>query len=168
VSVFGIVFDLTILQEVLDKLRTGFRVARHNMPRSSVQQQLGQLSTWNKDLVRLMNDQLLEPGLKSTDEPQPTQFLLRDCHEAVEIYNVIREGYDCECDEPHITNFDLHCPAHTALVTVPDIQSYKWKFELVIPPKQRRESTTSLLSVPSTDTAVDKHESQERYLLSSM
>ncbi|KAH8746033.1 hypothetical protein BGZ57DRAFT_936044 [Hyaloscypha finlandica] len=136
--------------EILDKFRTSLRVAKYSRPQSSFQQRLSQLSKLNKDLNRLLDgdDTHLPSSRSSKGDSKAPQFLVRDYREVIELYEFIRrEGYDCECDNPHVTNFGLHCPAHLALVALPDFKSHKWDFELVLPPSRGRESTQSGLSV---------------------
>lgn len=156
---------------MLDKLRSGLRVARYNMPTSSVQQRLRQLSVLNGDLSRLLDNQSMGLGKKlKGDSHLPTHFLLRDCREAVELYELIRKSYVCDCDEPHITNFGLHCPSHDALLRLPDSKNREWTFELVFPPGNRRASSSSDFiiedstsgSIAASDTAIIKDKTDKR------
>jgi hypothetical protein len=126
------------------------------------------LSKLNKDLNRLLDgdDTHLASSRRSKARPEARQFLVRDYQEAIELYEFIRhEGYDCECDNPHVTNFGLHCPAHSAPAAHPDFKSHKWDFELVLPPSRRRESKLSglsLLEEPGTTSNDDR--SNQRYV----
>ncbi|KAE9378877.1 hypothetical protein N431DRAFT_478013 [Stipitochalara longipes BDJ] len=139
--------------EVLDKFRSSLRVAMYNKPQSSFQQRLARLNQCNKDLNRLLDgdDLHLSPSASSQSprvEATSPQFLVRDCQEVIQLYQfILREGYDCDCNDPHETNFGLNCPAHSALVALPDFKGHKWDFELVLPPSDRRESGVSELSV---------------------
>src|SRR4051812_15619863 len=117
-------------KEILGKLRSGFRVAKYSMPQSNVQIRLTQVSILNGDLARLLDGEQMISSTIIEDHRTPTRFLLRDCHEAIGLYDAIQEGYNCDCVEPHVANFGLSCPVHTALPTVPDIKSYKWEFEI--------------------------------------
>jgi hypothetical protein len=122
----------------------------------------------NKDLNRLLDgdDTHLPSSRSSKGDSKAPQFLVRDYREVIELYEFIRrEGYDCECDNPHVTNFGLHCPAHLALVALPDFKSHKWDFELVLPPSRGRESTQSGLSVlEESGTTNYDDSSNQRYV----
>ena len=137
---------------MLENFRTSLRVAKYNKPQSSFQQRLGQLTTLNADLNRLLDENHHAYSRLPKDEPKVPQFLVRDYQEAIELYDFVRrEGYDCECDNPHVTNLDLHCPAHSTLAALPDFKSHEWEFELVLPPSERQQFTlsdSSLLEEP--------------------
>ena len=140
------------------------------MPQSTVQQRLNQLSTLNGDLVRLLNSHPLAPSQPESTS-QPIQFLLRDCHEAVDLYEVISEGYSCDCNEPHVANFCLHQAPHTLLTSLPGIRRDKWTFELLFPSGRAESSSPTRLLLPGhsgetileSDASTIADQSDERY-----
>lgn len=149
--------------EILGKLRSGYRVAKCSMPQSSVQLQLTQLTILNGDLSRLLDGPQMASFSIVEDESQPARFLLRDWHEAVELYEVIRQGYNCDCMKPHITNFGLRCSEHTSLpVQKLDVESNKWEFELLVPQRTDQELNGSATTTPESEKAEIDDESNER------
>lgn len=150
---------------MLEKFRTSLRVAKCNQPQSTFQRRLGQLTTLNADLNRLLDEHHPAPSRSQKHGLKGPQYLVRDYQEAIELYDFIRkEGYDCECDNPHVTNFGLDCPAHSALVALPDLKSHQWKFELVLPPSGHEQSTlshTTILEEPKCESP--EHLSNSRY-----
>lgn len=124
----------------MEKFRSNLRVARHSFPQSSVQERLGQLSTLNGDLTRLLNGQQLTTASTAKTNPTlPIKFLIRDYHQAEELYEFIRKGYACNCDNPHIANFRLHQPSK-GLLAFSDSRKYKWTFNIVFSPLKGKQS----------------------------
>ncbi|KAG4442073.1 hypothetical protein IFR05_002467 [Cadophora sp. M221] len=135
--------------EALQKFRSNLRVARYSFPQSSVQERLSQLSTMNNDLRRILDD----PPPPATCVVRSTSFLpqgflVRDYHEAEELYGLIRNGYACDCDDAHIANFGLHCSLTNALLAPKVAKNHRWTFDIMFTPGKGRTDRHAELLQP--------------------
>ena len=66
------------------------------------------MSRHNSLLVRLLTDYSLPHNAASRKVPAPIrQFLRRDSSYAIDLYDAICVGYQCDCDVPHVANFSV-------------------------------------------------------------
>ena len=84
-------------------------------------------------LVRLLADYSLPNTATSKTVPAPMrQFLRRDSSFAIDLYDAICVGYQCDCSAPHVANFSIPritSGAHTNNSSLRRI----WQFDLLFP-----------------------------------
>ncbi|PVH88845.1 hypothetical protein DL98DRAFT_648174 [Cadophora sp. DSE1049] len=141
--------------EALGGLRWQSRVKRCFRSQLSVQERLRQLRKLNKDLTRLLDVSQPTTTFKPQNNPSiPTNFLVRDCHQAKDLYELMGQSYICNCNEPHVANFGLHRPSKN-LHCFTSSKTYKWRFDVLFPlaePKQPQSLGT--LQQSSGDEAI--------------
>jgi hypothetical protein len=108
------------------------------------------LKGYNAQLQRLLNDQqgYRKKGIDKCAENSPC--LLRDYSQAVELYEVIRYAYACECADAHIANLRL-VPAEREVHEMSRCDE-KWTFEMIFPSDlesiEPRDEINEALSLP--------------------
>ncbi|KAL9609699.1 MAG: hypothetical protein Q9167_005549 [Letrouitia subvulpina] len=94
--------------ELLRKFRAKFRQVRCSLPQSRLKERLDRLTSLNVQLQRLLTDRSLPSDSTHPKKSKPSRrYLRRDLSHAVDLYNAICDGYRCECNAPHLTNFSL-------------------------------------------------------------
>ena len=106
------------------------RQVRYNLPQSSLKERLDQLTTYNTQLDRLMANRSLPSQPPLHQRPGPSRrYLLRDRSHAIDIYNALCDGYQCECTDPHRANFGL--PRISDKIRTNSGLMSAWQFELL-------------------------------------
>lgn len=85
----------------------------------------------------------------------PIRFLIRDYHQAEDLYELMDKSYVCGCNEPHVANFGLHRPSKK-LHCFSNSKTYKWRFDIFFPsmdiePLQPFELLQQCVSNPDTE-----------------
>ena len=69
---------------------------------------MDELTAYNQQLQRLWTDRSLPTSAAPPTKAVPAKkYLRRDCSRVVDIYNAICNGYQCNCEKPHVANFGL-------------------------------------------------------------
>ncbi|KAI4210335.1 MAG: hypothetical protein LQ351_006784 [Letrouitia transgressa] len=116
--------------DLLRKFRAKFREVRCNLPQSSLKERLDKLTSHNIQLQRLLTDRSLPSDSTHPKQSKPSRrYLRQDLSHAVDLYNAICDGYRCECNAPHLTNFSLPKISDTSRTNSGLITG--WHFELL-------------------------------------
>ncbi len=106
------------------------RHVRFNLPQSSLKERLDRLTACNTQLDRLLTNRSLPSQPRLHQRPGPSRrYLWRDRSHAIDIYNAICDGYQCECAAPHRANFAL--PRMSDKIRTDSGLSSVWDFELL-------------------------------------
>lgn len=127
----------------------------------SIQNRLYRLKALNKNLRRLLDE---PPGISLGAPPRESRrilsasctFLHRDYKEPIEVYNVISQGYACNCDGPHLTNLGYHCPLCVAPFAPSKTTKHEWTFELIFTPQQHPASLADMEILARTSSKTQK------------
>ncbi|KAL9120120.1 MAG: hypothetical protein Q9187_003324 [Circinaria calcarea] len=119
--------------ELLRKFRANVREIKQSLPQSSLRDRLDSLTKYNYQLKRLMTDRSSPRNVTSKTVSVPSRrYLRRDSSHVVDLYNVIYNGYQCNCDVPHLANFGLpQISDHSQTDSTCLIND--WQFDLLFP-----------------------------------
>ncbi|MCJ1381136.1 hypothetical protein MMC17_004245 [Xylographa soralifera] len=94
--------------ELLRKCRATIHNVKLNLPQSSIRDRLEELTAYNRQLQRLFTDRSIPSNATSSNKAVPARrYLRRECSRAVDVYNAVCNGYQCDCESPHVANFGL-------------------------------------------------------------
>ena len=118
------------MQELLRRFRAKVRQVKYNLPQSSLKERLDRLTAHNVQLGRLLTDRSLPSASDHSKRSKPAKkYLHRDSSHAVDVYNAICDGYQCDCSVAHLANFRL--PGISSDTRTNSGLLSGWQFELL-------------------------------------
>ena len=102
------------------------------------------VSEINRDLRRLLESDAISISHSITNielsRSESVRFLHRESIDLQELYDMMRDGYACTCDEPHLATLGCHCPSCQEPFSPLKTRSSSWTPELLLWPRNTASS----------------------------
>ena len=119
---------------------------KQNLPNSSLRDQLDELTGYNKQLQRLLTDRSLPNHASLTRRTvAPKRYLRREYGPAVDVYDALCNGYQCDCDAPHFANFCLPRLSDNFQADISGLVT-NWQFAFIFPVTDLEVQSNSSMS----------------------